>query len=144
MSSNGHSSSPKGGVTSSAFGLELFTPVEDSWVFPAKTFLFVEGWPEDRDDKMRKIRSAFIQLQPTHHTVLRQILRHARFRNSQILRELRLDRIHSAAAAATQQVADGDTQRLASFHEVIARQVRIRQRSEEHTSELQSPMYLVC
>src|ERR1700674_106422 len=86
------------GVTSSANGVELCSARQDSCAFPGEVFLFVEGGPQDRDDKMRKIRSSFIQLQPTHHAMLRQILRNARIRNSQVLRELRLDRIHSTAA----------------------------------------------
>src|SRR5207302_11179720 len=63
-----------------------------------KAFLLFEGRPQDGDDKMRKIRRAFIHLQPTHHAVFRQILRNARFRNSEVLCELRLGRIRSAPA----------------------------------------------
>src|SRR6202521_3647404 len=95
---NGYFPCLQKGVTSSANGLELCSSRQDSCAFPGEVFLFVEGGPQDRDDKMRKIRSPFIQLQPTHHAMLRQILRNARIRNSQVLRELRIDPLHSTTA----------------------------------------------
>jgi len=48
---------------------------------PCRMCLFVQRRPKNRDHKVCKIRSAFIQLQPTHHAVLCEILRNPRFLN---------------------------------------------------------------
>ena len=74
-------------------GYDFALPRKDSWPIPAEYYLFVQGWPKNRNDKVCKIGSAFIQLQPTHYAVLCEILRHSRFLNSQVLRKLRLDRL---------------------------------------------------
>src|SRR2546425_369330 len=74
---------------------------------------------QHRNRKVRKARSVLIELQPAHHAMLANVFPYARFRNSQMVREPRLQRRLFASACSGA-------------------------RSEEHTSELQSLAYLVC
>src|ERR1700730_5441447 len=78
---------PVQGVTPSAKGLQVF-------LFRLR----IQGGTQHGHDEVREMRSAFIELQPADHAMIGQILRHTGFGDSQVLGELRLDGIDSAAA----------------------------------------------
>src|SRR5216683_7126717 len=116
-----------GGLASAAMTNYRSSPQARLAPCETRTRLFVEGRTKNCDHEMRKIRSSFIQLEPAHHAVLGQILPHARFRDSQVFGQPRLDRFHATPARTSpQKVGDCYAQRLASFHVVIAGEIRIR------------------
>src|ERR1700682_3620161 len=83
---------------------------------------------------MCEVRSTLIELQPTNDAMLGEIFWHSGLWNAEMLRQLRLDRIHAATARSpTQQVPDGDAQRLASLDVVIAGEVGVRQKQDAGT-----------
>jgi hypothetical protein len=77
---------------------------------------------------MGEMRSAFVELKPTHNAVIGEIFCDARLRDAEMLRELRLERIRATAAGATaQKISDSDAKGLTGFDVVIAGQIGIRQ-----------------
>ena len=53
--------------------------------------------------EMRKMRSALVHLQPTHHTMIGEVFSDAGFRNAQMLGQLRLDGCFPAACGSPPQ-----------------------------------------
>ena len=75
---------------------------------------------------MRKVRSAFIKLQPTNHAVIGKIFRDARLRDAQVLCKPRLDGFGAAVAGPpAQKIGNSDAQSLAGLDIVIGGEVGI-------------------
>jgi len=87
------------GFISSAHNVGFFTRKAVRFQICAGHLLFVENGTEHGNGEVREIGCPFIELQPPHHAVVCKILRNARFRNSQMLREARLDGIGATAVA---------------------------------------------
>jgi hypothetical protein len=117
------------GVTSRANGLELCVFWErpgSDWEEFRPSNLLVQSGPNDGSHKMREVRSAFIQLEPANDAMICEIFCYTRFRNAEMLGELRFKRIGSATAcSAPQKISDGDAQSLAGLDVVVAGQVGI-------------------
>jgi len=87
------------GFIPSANSVGFFTWKAVRFQIYAENLLFVENGTEHGNGEVREIGRPFIELQPPHHAVVCKILRNARFRNSQMLREARLDGIGATAVA---------------------------------------------
>jgi len=73
---------------------------------------------------MSKKRRAFVELQPAHYTMVRQIFSDARFGNSQMVREFGLQSgIAASSRAAAGQMADGDTKGVARLDVIVGGEI---------------------
>src|ERR1700678_1648070 len=86
---------------------------------------------------MRQMGSVVVELDPTNHAVILQILRNFRFADSQMLGELRLESairhgtalprsLRGAAAGPPRQIPKPYAQSLASFYVIRRNLIRIR------------------
>ena len=93
--------------------------------------LVVERRAKNGGDKMREVRSAFVELEVTHNTVIGEIFCDARLGYSKMFRQAWLDGIRaSATGAAAKEASDGDAEGLAWFNVVVGGKVGIAK--EEH------------
>jgi len=84
---------------------------------------------------MSEVGGAFVELQVAHDTVIGEIFCYARFGNSKMFRQARLDGIGATATGATaQKTADGDTQRLAWFNIVVGGKVGVAKEKHSGTN----------
>src|SRR5690349_17031015 len=68
----------------------------------------------------------FVELEPANNAVVGQIFSYSRFRDAQMLRELRFDGIDATTGrAAAKKIRDGDAEGLASFDVVVAGEIGI-------------------
>src|SRR6266404_2120152 len=97
----------------------------------AKPESVVERGSQDGGHKMREVGSTFVELEVAHDTVIGEIFCYARFGNSKMFRQARLDGIGAAATGTTtQKAANGDAQGLAWFNVIIGRKIGVAE--EEH------------
>jgi len=68
---------------------------------------------------------AFVHLQPTNDAMVGQVLGNARFRDTEVLGELRLDRFSPAGRATTQKIGNGDSQGLTCLHIIVGSELAI-------------------
>jgi hypothetical protein len=94
---------------------------------------------------MRQVRSVVVELDPTNHAVILQILRNFRLSDPQMFRQLRLQpaihhgpalprSLRRAAPRTSRQIPQSYAQGLTSFHIVRSDLIRIRQEKHARTS----------
>jgi len=102
----------------------------------------VQRRTQDANGEMRQVRSVVVELDPTNHAMILQVLRNLRFANSQMFRELRLESairnrtalprsLRRAASRTTCQISKSYAQSLAGFH--IVRRDLIGIRKQKHS-----------
>jgi hypothetical protein len=62
---------------------ERVQPMLPPWHTPD---LLVQGRMEHRNQEVREVRGIVVHLEPAHHTMIRKVLRHPRFRYAQVIR----------------------------------------------------------
>src|SRR6516225_5042711 len=93
--------------------------------------LLIQCRTKHSNEEMRKMRSALVHLQPTHDTMIGEVFSDARFRNTQMLGQLRLDGCFPAACGTPpQKIRNGHPKGLASLNVVVGGLVRIGQQPD--------------
>jgi len=96
--------------------------------------LFVQGRSKHGNYVVREIGSIFIELEPASHAVIGEIFCDAGFRDSEMVRKFWFQGVRAAAVrTAAKKIPDGDAKRLASFHVIVASEIRIAEHEHART-----------
>jgi hypothetical protein len=97
--------------------------------------LFVQNGTKNRDHEVGEVGSVVVELKPADNAMFGQIFPHSSFRDAQVRRELRLNRVCPAPGGpAAKKIGNGDAESLTGFHVVVAGEIGIRKKKDARTS----------